>query len=443
MDDINLIKTFLKSYIKPQKPQVLKGTYIAYRFSTYFVEKYHDQINNHILKLIKIFVEICKLYCLENSISDHNEYILNILTTEDKSRNTGSIGKNIKFLKEILDQTGEPANIRELFCIIDEIIHNGCEVISWLLFVKYCSDSLPENIVGELNSKCIYKKLIFIAETITGGKQNFFNNQVELKKYIYELLGTKYPVYKGKHPYLNNDYPWKAKGFPSVCHLWGTQERTYSTHKLLFNIEFQRSSNETGIYKWWDTMGYNAPTICKYPEANNIAFISDDITMPKLTSRELNHAKSLNKNFDEDHVVPWKGGCCYYHTTTDTITYKISEMYNKARTTSYSGHTVMDLEFLSLFKDFDDWKEVYILCIIATMLPYCHHTDHEILTVSTYWDIDYDITKDQKSNLIYLIEKLYKKNILNFDLEIDKINNFDKESEMLFGGYKKYRLTNV
>jgi hypothetical protein len=153
-----------------------------------------------------------------------------------------------------------------------------------------------------------------------------------------------------------------------------------------------------------------------------------------LSNREKKHARKLNKNFDNDQIIPWKGGCCYYYTNEGTVTYAISELYNKPRTTSYSGHTIMELEFLSLFKNFDSWKEIYVLCIMATMIPYCHHTGHEIFTTSTYWGIKYDIRKDQATNLKNLVNIISSKKSIDIDVAVnhEMIDKYQQMAAQLF-----------
>ncbi len=437
MDNDNLIFEHLSTFIVPQTNKVIKEEYIAYKYTTNFVDKFQNVIVEHILEQINIFVSMIRLYCNENSIN-FDEFIVEKLTASPDSKNTGAIPKKLSSINEILNYSGKNGetrpNIRELFFIIDEIIHNCCKIVSWITYVKFCSDTLDLQLKNQLSIENINLKLIFMAELITGAKQEWFNNIDILKKFIKTTLGTKYSEYDGKEQSIKNKYAWEASGYPTMCHGWAMPERTYDTHKLLFYMEYQRKSKEPGPYSWWDTRDFTPPCLCNDICRQNKKYFAYNISKPPLSEREIDHIRSNNPNFNNDQTIPWLGGCCYYYASKNTTTYRVSELYNKPRATSYSGHTSMDLEFFSYFKSFEMWKEVYILCIMATMIPYCHHTAHEIFVTATHWGIEYDLRESYSYNFKKIVDVIKSKNVLsNFDVGVEYgiLDSLAKKSEFI------------
>lgn len=401
-----LIKKYLNSVIKPNNEKTIYNEHIAYKFVCNFFQKYENKIIPLIQKKIRYYINIIEEYCNAFNFSKDKYLLDNLFVSIDKkSQNSGAVLPSIKNLHDMINTPN--TNIRELYCVIDEILHNCCDAISWYFYTQYCTIVNPNNLLT--NDSQICDKLRFIATVITGSNQKWFDNPITLKMFINKTLGVKYDTYSGKSTIINNTYPWNnKKSFPSVCHLWFSQERTYPTHKLLFKIEYQRYVDREND-EYFDNKKFNPSLYCdeKCGYSENQILISD-IYHPVLTARELeymNEYKSRYSSCKEKslNTVTWKGGCCYYYAHENTITYKISELFNKPRTTSYSGHTIMEMELFYIFDDFPIYKELYILCTCYSMIPYCHHTYHEIMLMGNSYNINYNITKSYESNINKLI----------------------------------------
>lgn len=437
MEDINKIYKHISSFVYPKTNNIYKEEMLAYIFVTNFVNMNQEKI----LPRLRLLIEKIKLITsdyFKNHKNQDNENIIEVaiakLLTCDKCRNTGAVDSNPNNINGII----ENGNIREIFFILDEFINNGCHVASWLL---YCNriDNISNKY--DLSKQNIINKLKFVAEVISGSKQSSFNDNIKLEKFIKTYLGTKYSSYSAKGKIYKNIYPWETGEFPSYCNLWNIQERTYFSHKLLFMIEKQRYSElpETKTpfgFDISDTTTFNPPSICDtYRKNFDMSFKASDIKSPTLSSREISYLKKINRDIELNDIILWKGGCCNFYAKDNTITYKLASDKSKPRTTSYSGHVISNFELLSLLDpEFESWKEIYLVCIMATMIPYCHHTAHEILSVVTYWGIDYDFDLNYFENFNNILKN---NKIINNGLTLlnDINNNLDN-----FFKYKKYKL---
>jgi len=418
MNDITKIKRFIELVIDPNDEICRKEEMLGYLFTTRFADQYQDvilpKLRQIVSNLVKITYDFYSKFKRETRRKVIEVCIAELLTC-DKCRNTGAVTSDFANIVGII----KDGNIREIFFVMDEFIHNCCFIMSWLL---YCHDIDHLVKTYGLSEENIMLKLKYVAEIISGSKQKNFSNKTYLQNFIRTCLGTKYDNYAGKGKIYHNIYPWEVVETPSICHLWNMQERTYYSHKLLFQLEYQRNADHPKQYKPYgveigDTSVFDPPDICydnkkSYRDSIKI----DDVQLPPLSLRELNFLKQTNRDVEINRLANWKGGCCYYYVKNDTVTYKISLDKHKPRMTSYSGHIILDFELLSLLDpDFESWKGIYLLIIMATMIPYCHHSTHEIFSTATYWGIDYDIDENYYQNFIRLIEKYIPNELINHD----------------------------
>lgn len=436
MEDINKIYKHVSAFVYPKTNEIFKEEMLAYIFVTKIVNMNQEKILPRLRLLIAKIKLIMGEY-FKNHKNEHNENIINVavakLLTCDKCRNTGAVDSNPNNIDGIIRN----GNIREIFFIFDEFVNNGCHIASWLLYCNRVDDISNKY---DLSKQNIIDKLKYVAEVISGSKQKSFDDNLKLEEFIKTYLGTKYSTYSAKGKIYKNIYPWEAGEFPSYCNLWNMQERTYHSHKLLFMIEKQRYSELPEIktplgFDIGDTSSFNPPNICNtYHKNFDSGFKINDIKLPILSDREISYLKKINRDIELNDIILWKGGCCNYYAKDNTITYKLAKNKMKPRTTSYSGHVISNFELLSLLDpEFESWKEIYLLCIMATMIPYCHHTAHEILSVVTYWGIDYNFDLNYFQNFNNIIKN---NQIINngSDLLNDINSNLDD-----FFNYKKYK----
>ena len=426
MDDPYKIRNFMKSVVRPDDDKCIDEEMLAYIFATGVVEHNKgtilERLRSLLKKIIKIMVDYYTIFEHEKNKTVYEQAIATILTCKS-CRNTGAIKTSFNNILGII----EDGNIREIFFIIDEFIHRGCFIASWLL---YCNP--VEKIVNDygLSRDDVLKKYKYVIEVLTGSTNPKYGVQKYSEPFIKEFLGTPYVKYSGKYITVNNKYPWEIPYPPSICNLWNMQEKSYFSHKLLFFLEHQRYSdmpqqqNPFNI-EIGDTDGFQSPNICYDTtyEYDRIPHV-DDIKMPALSNREKEYMKEFNRDIDYNKLITWKQGCCYYYAKDNTVTYKISSNKNKPRIISYSGHIILDFELLSLLDpDFDKWKGIYLLCIMATMIPYCHHSTHELFSTATYWGIDYDIDKSYYDNFVELIKTHIPTDIIPEKILIDALNS--------------------
>lgn len=423
MERLEDIQEYIYNVIKPNNIECQKEEMFSYVFSTQLMKKYENVILPRLRNLLQ---KICNIiYDYYKRFTDDRiaiEQAITVMLTCDKCKNTGAVSRTFESIKKVI----EHGNIRELFFLFDEFIHNGCIVMSWLLYTNDI-DLIASKY--QLSEKNILEKLKYVAEVISGSKQELFNNKHSLESFIRQYLGTKYPLYdvKGRDSPFTNVYPWEVPVSPSMCSLWNMQDRTYNSHKLLYELENQRYVEfPKQRYMWIRSLGdasyFKPPSLC-YETSKNYKYVykTDKITNPPLSFNEISYLKKNNRDIDYNKIINWKGGCCYSYVKPNTVSYEISKTKNKPRITSYSGHVILEFELLSLFDtEFDQWKELYMFASIATMLPYCHHSTHEILTTVTYWGIKYNIDLDFYTNFFNIInnadlpQTIEKKHIIDF-----------------------------
>jgi len=399
------IYEFVKNTAYPKTEKIYREEMLAYMFVTQFVQNNAEIILPKLRKIMQMVVKVSNDY-FQQHMGEQNQNIIDVavatVLTCEKCHNTGAIDSNWG----TIEQTMREGNVRELFFVFDEFVHNGCYIGSWLL---YCHPIDFIVTTYDLSRQNVILKLKYVAEVIAGSKQSLFDEDDKLELFIKTYLGTKYDKYRGKGKEYTDVYPWEVGEFPSYCNLWNMQERTYFSHKLLFLIEYQRNIEFTKQktpfgFQLGDASVFDQPPICNARSAN-FSFKVDEIQLPPISSREYNYYKKTNRDIADNKIILWKSGCCSSYVKDETVTYKLAADMSKPRVTSYSGHVITDLELLSLFDvEFELWKEIYMICVMATMIPYCHHSAHEIFSVCTYWNIPYDIEQDYFVNFKRVLE---------------------------------------
>jgi hypothetical protein len=403
-----------------------------------FVEDNKMKIAEFFLERINLFHKLIIFYNKYNEKNVVNIYD-KFLTNKD-SKNTGSIGNTqvegtLKSIQEILGWTSktdanvcEIPNIRELMCIIDEIIHHNCDVIAWLVLEvtnnqsnehsKYSRDTELQNLILNFDESSLQTKRDFAFEVITNQ-----NSECVAKPQINEILSS---VYRTFDTYLGHETkeeknvnPWlMADVFPSLCHLMTTPMRMLRHQQVLSYHEAQRLSDypivnpQNATFRNRNQNNFRSDEERFKNSQEDIVELSEKHIFPPLSKREKEY-------FAKQHggKIPWKGGSQYFPSNTDIVTTFISKKYNKSRTTSYSGHVILEAEFFYLFKHFSDLKEVIVVCTMASMIPYCHHTAHEILSSSTNFGIPYNIISSIGENIEILSNNMSnqyeKKSLIN------------------------------
>lgn len=444
MDKINIkLKKYFESILYPKNDkklltQLVNEELYSYLFSSYFCMEYENVICSKLYAITLKLINIIKSYYLNFHITYYNiqngtdtitinAFIANIITIFNV--NSGTFTLNILNLEETLKQL----NIREYFTVIDEFIHKGQHIYSWFLYCQEL-DFIDKYDLNKLN---LTKKYKFIAETISGCNNKKFSDINLSHQFVKKFLGKKYDIYL----FSKNIYAWQISGSPSISELCNLEKEYVHSVRIIHEIEFQRFTNiidKDAILKLWKDEKFSPPTICndnygKY----DFGLANDMLIYPKLSQRELININMLDKQYsledefeikDKKAIIPWKGGCCYYYTNENSITAAISREYIKPRTTSYSGHTVLDLNLLSILDpDFDKNKYLYIFSILCTMIPFCHHTTHEVLASASFYDIEYDYElnfRDNYKGLCITIGNIFEiKNI--FDVIEKKIIKYN------------------
>lgn len=406
MDDVHEIAKHIKSFVVPRNNKIWSEETLAYIYSTKFVDRNQHIILPKLRNLVKKLIDLMKFFYREfKKETDEiaiDECISRILTCED-CQNTGAVKSGNENIQGIIHN----GNIREIFCLFDEFFKSGCHIASWALYCNSLNDI--ENRF-KLSRADVIDKLKYVAGLITGSNQNFFNDETELERFIRSSFGTKIKSKDGEK------YVWEKSDVLSYCNVWNIHEKIYPSHKLLFRLDNLRYANVPKQYNFYDVVlghaeGQKPPLLCDTDfrvDKKIMTFDKKKIVYPKISNRELEHLKKYNADIDVNDVVPWKGGCCFTYANTSTITGRLSEQFNKPRITSYSGHAVSDCELIKMLDgDFDGWKVVYSLCIMATMIPYCHHTAHEILSVMTFYGINYDIRLGYYENFHNIISSIH------------------------------------
>lgn len=409
----------IHDFIEAKNEQGYRHEYIMYRFSTEFISVNNHIIVSHLQTIIKKIVDIIRMFLIEykkvTNTMTQNIYIATQLTSSGYSRNTGAIPNEWENIEQILND--KDANIREIFCVMDEFIHKSCHIMSWFLYQKYLDQYWEK--LSIYNDEKIKSKIRYVTEILMGYKDiNILSDHVKLKQFVKDNIQNK----------------WADKKLPSICHLWTDKADTPRTSKLIYLTEYQRyikfkNMSNAFCYDWVDDSIFQEHRICKdnnFTDENNPGFLIDNIQLPPLSSRERKWAQTLNPNIVYDKIIPWKGGCCTMIPHKNTVVYNVTLMYEKAtRATSYSGHAIMNMELLSLLDpEFNQWCGIYAMCIIATMVPYCHHSSHEILTSISYCGIPYNLiatTSDIIKNILGTVPNI------DIDSMFDKIDTFGKE----------------
>ncbi|AYV84970.1 MAG: hypothetical protein Satyrvirus1_56 [Satyrvirus sp.] len=406
MNNLKDIENFIRSTIYPKNVNFQREEILAYVFVTKFVDRYQQEILTRLRNLLTKIIKIMDSY-YKNFEHEENSNVRNVAIAKGfdcgKCKNTGAVKPEYENIIGIT----KDGNIREIFFLFDEFVHKCCFIMSWLLYCHTINQIVQEYGLSETD---IIKKLKFVAEVISGSKQKKFDDTKYLENFIRKFLGEKYKKYSGKGKTYTNYYPWQILETPSICNLWDIQEKEYTAHKLLYTIEYPRYIDMPKQLKPYfiemgDPSKFDPPNIC-FESSGTFKHVPtlDQIKLPPLSDREISFLKINNREIEINRKINWKGGCCYYYPKDETVSYKISTDKIKPRMTSYSGHNILEFELLSLLDpDFEDWKIVYLLCIMATMVPYCHHSAHEIFSTATYFGIDYDIDSNYYNNFLNAI----------------------------------------
>ena len=407
MNDPQLIFDQLREYIKPNDNNTIRRSTFTYLYSVILVNRLSSYIIPKFKSIIKTILYIIKNYYEENPNEIHRiydlqikekknwnefrtfrnstwiDYAIKILCGEDTNKyNTGVITKS--GLRVIINHImrdlpiNDELNIRECLCIIDQFIYYGCEPLSWFIYVKFCGNNIPQELNGLLNNSNINKKICEIAKIISGSNQQWFTiepkNIVPTKKLIFDMLGKRI---RDKDTF---DYPWKDNS--RICQFLTNAYFFYPNFIYSSDIQFQRK------------------TVVK---CNRKPFMAKNIAYPPLSKRELSHINNVNS----DHAntgIHWEGGCHYSTPNLLGVSFGLAKANRKDISISNSRHTIVNMELLSLFVGFEEWKEIYVFCLMATMIPYCHHTAHEILNASTYKGITYNFKSSYEGNFSNMVD---------------------------------------
>lgn len=439
--EINILEklnNYFKSIIYPKNDDNLLNKLVSQEMYSYFFCSFFCQKNEQIIMpLLKSIVKKIILIIKNYYNKFHTEYyktqnsskltldafIINVITVLNK--NSGSFTINAINFDDLYDNI----NLRQAILVIEEFIHNGKHIYSWFLYNQELTDIL------ELDINVVYltKKYKFICEVISGSQQKKFDNLEYAHSFVKQFLGKKYE----KYLFESNIYPWQFNETPSINELCNLAPAYMHSIKEIHDIEFQRFTNylsHSAQKKIYNTEEYSPSTICndvygKY----DIGLTNDMLIYPKLSSLELEQINVLDNQYllesqtsanninsqQKRMYIPWKGGCCYYYTNENSVTAEISRQLIKPRTTSYSGHTILDLNLMSILDpNFEKTKYIYIFAILCSMIPFCHHTTHEVLCPATFYGIDYDIELNFQDN--------YRNFCSVFDTEFGLNNSFEE-----------------
>lgn len=396
-----IILAHLKDYVAEPTPEGINHEYIFYRFCTDVIENNKDLIENRLRNILSKIIILIKKYLFEKKLETnelvHEVFITMILT--GSGPNTGSILDNWDNVQAVITD----GNLRELFYVLDEFIHNGCNIMSWFLYERY-QDNFKD--IPNLNHTFIDNKIKQIAQVI-----GINPDQKHIQKEIYNLLNKSKSSNFIKCQLWNN----KSNSVPTIRMQSIAEYLRYSQFLNYIDIFCMRSTDDKMFVEKKMCSDYYLAYPDKFPTFNNKI-----ITSPPLSKREEEWCRKYNPNYDFDGIIPWKSGCCIYQPVMDSVIGKVSKVYKNAnRVTSYSGHTILDLDLFRVFDDeFDYWKEVYVISIMYVMIPYGHHSAHEILSPATYFGIKYSLNKSTETQINDLMMNKLGELVSGIDIRI-------------------------
>lgn len=363
-----------------------KSKSIEYEYQMYvYCTKYLDTMKGQqALSRLRLFlskiIALIRSFALSKGLNDERTHqILCEMYLVSDGLSTGAVMAKWENIEAIVSE----GNVREVFYLIDEFLHQGCEVMNWFLYETNCLENKLD-----LNGEYIKSKI----------EKNASNIGIDVSKFSFKDLQSE----------VLNHLRKSNINRRSLCQLWNNKVNSNRTNRLQSMVEYARhvpfiNHSEAFCLRTLDDKLFMRPNICddlirsRRIGTDFPVFTRDLLTSPVLSAREEEWCRNKNTNFDFDQIIPWRSGCCLYQPLgSDSIIGRISELYVGAnRVTSQSGHTIINLDLFSLLdKDFDEWKKSYVVLIMASMIPYGHHSAHEILSSASYYGIEYDLTLD-------------------------------------------------
>lgn len=385
----------------------LKHEYIFYRFCTDYVQKSQDRLQKLMQPILRKIISLIRLYARFKGIVDPltTNLLCQMYLTTTNSYSTGSIVDSWTDIEAAIDTNG---NIREIFYLIDEFLHQGCAVMNHLLYEADWSDPIFE----QINQTYLEQKIRLNGTNIgldSDGPIDSVRQSIKTKLSTSNLPSN------------------------SICQLWNNKNTAHPVNRLQSVVEYNRlvpflSHSDVFCIRSLDDRLFKVPKICDDKiRSQGISsfpiFSMSTVTYPALSDRELKWCLTKNPNCMYDQIIPWKSGCCYYQPSAHSVMNKVSELFSCAnRVTSLSGHTIIELDLFKLLdKDFDTHKESYVIYIMASMIPYGHHSAHEILSPASYFGITYDLTADTFSQIKNICPDISDQILLSYEAEFDRL----------------------
>ena len=408
---IQQLSDILRMDERPDRIDSLRHEYLMYRFCTDYVFNLSrtDGLSK-IRGFLRKIIELIRAFARSRGVTDDRTMqILCTMYLTSNTLSTGSVLNKWAVIEQIIYVNG---NIRELFYLLDEFLHQGCEVMNWFLYQTDCVDNLT---IQGLNHSYIEEKI----------RQNANNMGIQTDALSVGQIQSEILSHLSK----------SGLAPQTLCQLWNNKNNSNPINRIQSVVEHSRlvpfiNHSDVFCIRTLDDRLFAMPKICddlirsKKTASDFPTFTSQTIKYPILSDREVDWCKSKNSNYEYDGIIPWRSGCCSYQPLplTESVIGRVSELYVCAnRVTSLSGHTIINLDLFKILDEaFDQSVRSYVIMIMATMIPYGHHSAHEILSPASYFGVDYDLTADTENQIRSLDPLFDPKTLATYQREFDQ-----------------------